>query len=180
MQIAVDVETNGPLPNHNSLLSIGAVVVEEGLGRTFYTTLSPLPSRHSGVVEWDMDTVAIHGFTPEMAVGFPHPQEAMNGFNDWLKGLRAPWLSMVTDTSGFDWAWVASYFGSCIGHNPFGFSGWNARQDFNSWMMGRLRETPELKRQSFGKLSSRPHTHNALDDALHLADCLLEARKLGF
>ena len=40
--VMVDVEADGPAPGLYSMTELGAVIVEPGLTRTFYTTLSPI------------------------------------------------------------------------------------------------------------------------------------------
>ena len=41
----VDVEADGPIPGHYSMVSVGAIVVEPGLQRTFYGRLRPISDR---------------------------------------------------------------------------------------------------------------------------------------
>jgi len=42
----IDVETDGPIPGDYSMLSIGAVVIEEGLKKTFYAELNPISDNY--------------------------------------------------------------------------------------------------------------------------------------
>lgn len=39
--IMVDIEADGPVPGLFSMVSLGAVLVEEGLSRTFHATFAP-------------------------------------------------------------------------------------------------------------------------------------------
>lgn len=191
MLISVDIEATGGFlsPPFHSLLSIGAVVIEPGLARTFYTTVRPLPEG-----SWDMETIKIHGFTPEMAAGFPPPEEAIPAFRNWLKEVGTFDIRMVSDTSGLDWMHVAYYLSRFCGNNPFGFSGINAEERYYAWRQGcidgasmaheltdvgtvyrKVKSFPHLK-----KMAMTSHTHNALDDAMGLAESVQGAQKLGF
>ena len=40
--IMVDIESDGPIPGDYSMICFGAVVVEEGLNKTFYGQLKPI------------------------------------------------------------------------------------------------------------------------------------------
>jgi DNA polymerase III epsilon subunit-like protein len=189
--ISVDVEATGGFlsPPFHSLLSIGAVVIEPGLGRTFYTTVKPLPEG-----SWEKETIKIHGFTPEMAAGHPPPEEALPAFHAWLKGIAPHDLRLVSDTSGFDWMHIAYYLSRFCGNNPFGFQGINVQERYTAWRQGCIdgasmaHELTDVgtvyrKAKSFphlSKMATTPHTHNALDDAMGLAESVLEAQKLGF
>ncbi len=43
--IMVDIEADGPIPGDSSMVSLGAVVVESGLKRTFYGELKPISEK---------------------------------------------------------------------------------------------------------------------------------------
>jgi hypothetical protein len=43
--VMVDIEADGPIPGDDSMISLGAVVVEPGLSRTFKTRLRPISVR---------------------------------------------------------------------------------------------------------------------------------------
>jgi hypothetical protein len=188
------------------MLSLGAVVIEPGLKRTFYRTFRPVANS-----KWEMDTVPIHGFTPDMASGFPPYEESIREFAEWLKGISViryePHLpkvyehpTFISDTSGYDWLFVAYYLGNFAGVNPFGWSAINIVERYESWRAGRIQAAMEISRlcgddldadfytlkgrinsmQSFGKLKTTPHDHNALNDAMGVAESALAAQVLGF
>lgn len=204
MLVAVDVEaTGGTLsPPYYSMLSIGAVIVEEGLQRTFYSTIQPFPTHYSAPKEgqWDMETIRIHKFTPEMASGFPSRGEVMASFDEWLleqskvaNGLFSHPI-MLTDTCGFDWMHISYYMTRFVERNRFGFQGVNVEERYEAWRAGYQKGITEahglndmgatyrraMSLPYFSKLKKTPHTHNALDDAMGLAESTLAAMKLGF
>jgi len=41
--IMIDVESDGPIPGDYSMISFGAVLVNESLDTSFYGTLRPIP-----------------------------------------------------------------------------------------------------------------------------------------
>ncbi len=55
--IMVDVESDGPVPGDYSMIAFGAVLVEEGLNRTFYGKLRPISDQY---VE---EALKVSGFT---------------------------------------------------------------------------------------------------------------------
>jgi hypothetical protein len=43
--VMMDIEADGPIPGDFSMVCFGAVIVEPGLGRTFYATLTPVSEK---------------------------------------------------------------------------------------------------------------------------------------
>ena len=79
----------------------------------------------------------------------------------------------------FDWMFLHWYFVAFAGESPFGFSGaldiktiyqQKARVTLDE---GRARDLPPELR------ASRPHTHNALDDAIEQAEIFAQALRSG-
>lgn len=155
----VDIEASGSTPGFASLLSIGAVVVDENVGGpkelSFYTELKPLPE-----AEWSTEAAQVHGLKrEELLFSAREPADAMWAFKAWLGKLpKRP--QFWADTGGFDWMFVDYYFKRFVGSNPFGFTARDAR----AWWMGV--SAVNGSRATFADL--RPcgmHNHNALEDA---------------
>ncbi len=75
----VDIEADGPIPGESSMVCFGAVIVEPGLGRTFYATLAPVSEK------WVPEAFAVSGFSREDTLKFPAPAGEMSRFEEWIK-----------------------------------------------------------------------------------------------
>lgn len=160
--VMVDVEADGPIPGDYSMVSLGAVVVEPELSRTFYSQLRPISQR------WLPEALAVSGFSREETLAFDDPHEAMTGFAAWLGALDAQPLIFIADNNGFDWGFVNWYFWHFLGENPFGHSS----QNLGSLYKGVVRDTTK----SFKHLRKTRHTHHPVDDALGNAEALLRMK----
>lgn len=166
--IMVDIEADGAIPSDYSMISIGAVVVDEALDKTFYGQLKPISEK------FNPDALAVSGFTREQTLEFDDPKLVMANFKDWLsevvpQGSRPIFIS---DNNGFDWMFVCWYFHHFLGENPFGFSS----QNLGSLYKGFVKDT----RKNFKHLRKTKHTHNPVDDARGNAEALIEIQKRGF
>ena len=159
----IDVEADGPIPGDYSMISLGAVVVEEGLDRSFYGELRPISE------QFIPEALAVSGFSREETMEFRDPQMVMESFRDWLKDLRSDRLLFVSDNNGFDWQFVNWYFHHFTGSNPFGFSSTN----LGSLYKGLVKDTF----QNFKHLRKTRHTHHPVDDARGNAEALLHMKK---
>lgn len=157
--IMVDVEADGPIPGDYSMISLGAVVVAEGLDRTFYGCLQPMTAR------WQPSSLAISGFSREETLAFDAPHDVMVRFDTWLATENRGPLYFVSDNNGFDWQFVNFYFHHFLGQNPFGHSSLH----LGSLYKGAVRNLM----QNFNHLRRTAHTHNALDDAIGNAEAFL-------
>jgi DNA polymerase III epsilon subunit-like protein len=164
--ISIDVEADGPIPSPYSMISFGAVIVEEGLDRTFYGQLCPISE------QWIPEALAVSGFTREETLEFDDPKEVMTNFAQWIKenneGKRAMFIS---DNNGFDWQFVNWYFHTYTGNNPFGFSSTNLGSLFKGM------EKTMFK--NFKHLRKTKHTHHPVDDAKGNAEALLAMKRMG-
>ncbi|MEK6863907.1 MAG: 3'-5' exoribonuclease [Nanoarchaeota archaeon] len=163
--IMVDVEADGPIPGDYSMLSIGAVVVEEGLKKTFYAELKPISDKYNS------EKLSYSGFTREQAMKFEEPKAVMERFARWIKDNSIGRPVFISDNNGFDWMFVCWYFWHFIGENPFGFSS----QNLGSLYKGMVKDFTK----NFKHLRETRHTHNALDDAKGNAESLLKLKKQG-
>jgi hypothetical protein len=159
----VDVESDGPIPGDYSMVCFGAVIVEPGLGRTFYGRLRPI-SEH-----WIPGALQVSGFSREQALEFADPREVMNDFDQWLKANAGKRLMFISDNNGFDWQFINWYFHHFLGKNPFGFSSSN----LGSLYKGLVKDTF----QTFKHLRRTRHSHHPVDDAKGNAEALLHMQE---
>jgi len=155
----VDIEADGAIPSDYSMISLGAVVVEPSLSRTFYAEICPI-SEH-----YQADALAISGWTREQTLGFQEPMQVMLNFEKWVLENSKGKPYFISDNNGFDWMFVCWYFHHFLKRNPFGHSSTN----LGSLYKGMVKDTF----QNFKHLRTHKHTHNALDDAIGNAGALL-------
>ena len=163
--ISVDIETAGPYPGAFSVLSIGAVAVEDGEIR-FYAELKPeLPGR-------DASALAYSGLSMETLaeVGEDAPA-AFERLACWVEATTPEGRSpvFVGFNAPFDWMFVADGLHRHAGRNPFGHSA----LDVKSLEMGtagvRWGETSfEATSARYGMPARLPH--HALEDAILQAE----------
>jgi hypothetical protein len=157
--IMVDVEADGPIPGDYSLVSLGAVVVESALDRTFYGQFRPISEW------WIPEALAVSGHTREETLAFDDPAEVMRRFAAWIANVSRDRPLLISDNNGFDWQFVNWYFHHFLGENPFGHSSTN----LGSLYKGLVKDTFA----SFKHLRRTRHTHHPVDDAKGNAEALL-------
>jgi len=177
--ISADIEADGPIPGQYSMLSFGLAVAATFDGETFAprdpaaTTfareLRPIANEFVpaalAVSGLDRDRLARVGADPGAAM----PEAA-----DWVRaqagGARPV---MVGYPIVFDWMFLHWYFVRFCGSSPFGFSGaidmktmYQRRAGVTLDRAGREDLPPEL-------VPDRPHTHDALADAVEQAEIFI-------
>jgi DNA polymerase III epsilon subunit-like protein len=159
----VDIESDGPIPGDYSMISFGAVLVDELLDKTFYGKLKPISD------QFIPEALAISGFSRAETLDFEDPRLVMTDFADWIKANCKDQPIFISDNNGFDWMFVCWYFHHFIGKNPFGFSSQN---------LGSLYKGIEKDMfKTFKYLRKTKHTHNPVDDAKGNAEALLAMKK---
>lgn len=147
------------------MISLGAVIVEPGLARTFHGQLRPIAER------WVPEALAVSGHSREETLAFDDPAEVMTRFSAWVRAeSRAPHV-FISDNNGFDWQFINWYFHHFLQTNPFGFSS----QNLGSLYKGLVKDTF----QTFKHLRRTKHTHHPVDDARGNAEALLAMREMG-
>jgi DNA polymerase III epsilon subunit-like protein len=163
--VMVDVEADGRYPGGYSMISFGAVIVEDGLSRTFYGRLKPISET------WNPEALAVSGFTRDETLLFDEPKGVMLKFAAWLDEAIKDRPVFVSDNNGFDWQFMNWYFWHFTGSNPFGHSSMN----LGSLYKGLIQDTSK----NFKHLRKTKHTHNPVDDAKGNAEALLAMKKMG-
>lgn len=155
----VDIESDGPIPGDYSMISFGAVLVDEKLDKTFYGKLKPISEN------WNPNALAVSGFTREDTLKFDEPENVMNEFKNWININSKGRPIFISDNNGFDWMFICWYFHHFINENPFGFSS----RRLSDLYCG-------IEKDTFAKwkhLRKTEHTHNPVDDAIGNAEVLL-------
>lgn len=179
LYISADVEADGPIPGTFSMLSFGLAVAATFDGQTFepsdpsqqtfYRELKPISDR------FDPTALEVSGLDRDrLAHDGAEPQAAMRDATGWVAeraaaaGGARPVL--VAYPVVFDWMFLHWYLINFAGASPFGFSSaldiktlYQQKAHVTLDQAGRNDLPDELR-------SPRPHTHNALDDAVEQAE----------
>lgn len=184
---SADVETDGSIPGPYSLLSFGLVFAGRFDGRrfssppdyeqTFYRELKPISEA------FEPEALAVNGLDRNrLALQGADPADAMTEAAEWVQqiaGAGRPVL--VAFPLSFDWTWLYWYFvrysrkGSPFNHSScFDIkTAYAVKASLPIARAGKNRISAELR-------SSRPHTHNALDDAIEQAEIFSKIFRMGF
>jgi len=168
LYFSTDIETDGPLPAINSLLSFGVVAfTEDGEELDFFeANLELLPGAQpdASTMEWWKqfpDAWNAH------RRNLQKPKDAFKAFDKWVKRLCGSTYKpvMVCMPSGFDFLFMYWYMKHFTGHSLFSHS----CVDVRTYVMA-MRQTGYKKtskrfwpKRWFPK--NMPHTHVAIDDA---------------
>jgi DNA polymerase III epsilon subunit-like protein len=172
--LSVDVEADGPIPGPYSMLSFGAAVAghyAEGrfepadpTERTFYRELRPISDQYVA------EALAVSGLDrDELGRAGTEPEVAMADFVGWVADAGARPV-LVAYPISFDWMFLYWYLIRFTGGSPFGHSRYLDMKTMYATKAG-----VPVTRVSKGSmprklLPQRPHTHNALDDAIEQAE----------
>lgn len=164
--ISTDIESDGPIPGPNSMLSLGAAAyLPSGeLVSTFSVNLETLPGAqgdHDTMEWWKTQGVAWEACREDPVP----PKQAMERYVKWVEGFNSTPV-FVGYPAGFDFTFVYQYLMRFVGRSPFSFSA----LDIKSFAMAKL-GTPfrgttkrNMPREWFKNLPK--HTHLAVDDAV--------------
>ncbi len=163
--VSTDVETDGPIPGHHSMLSFGsaAYTADKRLITTFAANLQTLPDAVG-----DRKTMAWWQTQPEAWAAcrenLRSPAEAMADYLAWLKALPGKPV-FVAYPAGFDFMFIYWYLIRFTGESPFSHSA----LDIKTYAMAMLkRGYRDSTKRNMPKhwFDDLPHTHQALDDAI--------------
>jgi hypothetical protein len=167
--VSTDVETDGPIPGPNSMLSFAsaaylsaAYLADKTLLGTFTANLNTLPGA-SGNPEtmkfWSENPQAWEAtrISPE------DPEAAMKKYLAWLEALPGKPV-FVAYPAAFDFMFVYWYLIRFAGRSPFS----HAALDIKSYAMAMLKKPyrdSSKRNMPAHWFPDLPHTHVALDDA---------------
>lgn len=171
--ISVDIEADGPIPGDYSMMSFGACVADNP-DVAFYRELKPISDK------FIPEAAAVSGLDRNQLIKTgAEPLVAMQEFIQWLRDICGQTARpvFVAFNATFDWMFVHWYFIHFVGSNPFGISGWDIKAYYTGIVNSKLWSDTSKKNMDRKFLSSKPHTHNALDDAREQAEIFNRLRQ---
>ncbi|WP_291516822.1 exonuclease [Acidovorax sp.] len=163
--VSTDVESDGPIPGPNSMLSFAsaAYTADKQLVSTFSANLETLPDAIP-----DAKTAEWWSTQPEAWAAcrsnLLSPTVAMRAYVKWIGTLPGKPV-FVAYPAGFDFLFVYWYLMRFAGESPFSHSA----LDVKSFAMAMLKsEYRNSSKRNMPKhwFDDLPHTHVALDDAI--------------
>lgn len=186
--VVTDIESDGPTPLHNSMLSFASVAITADGTRhgEFEAVLKPRPDRAQNETTMEWWATQPEAWAAATS-GAEDPAIVMPRFADWVESLPGPKV-FVAAPMIFDGLWMDHYLDEFAGtralSGPF-----KGRQIFRGGgvclytMAGTLRGAPyldwgmsKLPAEFYGHIA---HTHKAIDDARGFAHVLVELFKLS-
>jgi DNA polymerase III alpha subunit (gram-positive type) len=162
---SVDVETDGPIPGDNSMLSFGAALFDKSgnLQSTFYANLETLPGakQNQETMKWWSQNEYAYNATRQ---GTQPPKLVMERFVKWVESHPVKPV-FVGYPAGFDFLFMYWYMMHFVGRSPFSFSA----LDIKSYAMAVLKtEYRKSTKRNMPKhwFPEEKHSHIALDDAI--------------
>ena len=186
--ISGDIEADGPIPGRYSMLSFGLCIAGEqdaaGVfvpiqpeSARFYRELRPISDEYDPAA---LEAIRATGLDRDRLVHEgDDPVVAMTAAARWVRELalgRRP--VFVGWPMGYDWMFLQWYFHSyCPTGSPFGFS--SALDMKTMAYVGTHRVLDEGGKEHLPAelVPNRPHTHNALDDAVEQAELFQNLRR---
>lgn len=183
--ISIDIETDGPCPALNSMLSLGTIAYHGKDGRVldvFYKKLYPLPGAmsHPDTVRW-WHAPERNDALLEVNKDQHYPQEVIDQFGDWCTDLAEHGrLVPVAWPAAFDFGFLNWYMHQYYGSNPLGF----ACLDIRSYANGLFGVPGYYEKITEGDLykmfdveTADLRDHVALDDATRQGRLFMAIRK---
>jgi hypothetical protein len=163
--VSTDVETDGPIPGPNSMLSFASAAyrADKTLLSTFEANLETLPGAAGDPKTMDWWRTQPEAWQAARA-GTLDPAVAMPEYVRWLKALPGTPV-FVAYPAGFDFLFVYWYLIRFAGESPFSFSALDMKTFAMALLKKEYRQAVKrnMPRRWFDDL---PHTHRALDDAV--------------
>jgi DNA polymerase III epsilon subunit-like protein len=129
--IAVDVETTGPIPGKYSMFEIGATCIDMPQ-HEFVAHLLPISDTY------DPEALSVTNTTiATLRESGEDPTVAMERFEKWVISLQKRYNARpvcVAINAPFDWMFIAYYFHTFLGRNPFGYTA----LDLKAYFAGRV------------------------------------------
>jgi hypothetical protein len=173
--ISIDIEADGPIPGPYSMLSFGLAACGTFDGtvfelmdadeHTFYAELRPISD------QFEPDALAVSGLDRDrLTTAGRDPREAMDAAAAWVARFDASPV-VVAYPLGFDWMWLYWYFVRFSGHgSPFGHSRHLDMKTMYAIKAPAMVSRSTKRNMPRSLLSTKKHTHNALDDAVEQAE----------
>lgn len=170
--IMVDVETTGVMPDRHAIIQIAAVRFNLETGEVdpaFFNQALHIPPTRSWMEstrDWWAKMPAVYA---EIHKRKREPKIVLDEFKVWLGNDK---VRLWGKPSHFDHVFLSSYFHDFEIGNPFHFRDTN---DVNSFIRGKYfpHNPPDFEKE----VPFQGPAHNALFDALHQIEFLMEAMK---
>jgi hypothetical protein len=173
---SADIEADGPIPGPYSMLALGLVVAgafdgeqftrAEPSAQSFYRELRPISDT------FDENSLAVAGLDrQQLCKSGAAPAGAMSEAAEWVRstaGNGRPVL--VAYPLSYDWMWLYWYFVRFGGGSPFGHSRCLDIKTMYQQKAHVILGAATKRHMPRHLVSSRRHTHNALDDAIEQAE----------
>lgn len=180
--VSIDIETDGPIPGPNSMLSIGNAAFNQfgDLVDTWEANLQTLPEAkpdpRTMTEFWDKHPEAWEACRANQQ----EPAQAMRDYVKWLKNLEKRYNGKVVAVgapAGFDFTFVYWYLMNFAGYSPYSFS----CIDVKSYAMAILgKPYRKCTKRNFPKDwfdKKNKHTHVAIDDAIEQGHIFMKMRE---
>ena len=179
--VSLDIETDGPAPGLNSMLSLGAAAFSAGSileFDTWYSTLTPLPEAHPDPKTWAWWQTQPEALK-EVQANRVDPDEAIKKFVFWCENLPGKPVAVGWPIA-FDFAFVNYYCHRFAEKNPLGFGGCDIRSFANGITLHSsyygLKER-DLKRVAGNVNVEGLRPHVAVDDAIEQGRLFMHLRR---
>lgn len=165
--VSVDIETGGPIPGVNPLLSLGAAMFNppnETVLDTFYENLHPLHENHYDgltMAWWEKHPEAWKATRVKAMPGF----YVTKRFYTWLQTVPGK-LIFVGYPAAWDFSFVYWYLMRFVGKSPFGHSALDIKTLAAAVMKVPYCDAVKENMPARWFEGLTPHNHNALNDAI--------------
>lgn len=171
LYVSTDVESNGPCPGLNSMLSFGsaAFTKDKKLVSTFTANLIELPE-----AKQDTDTMNWWKTQPEAwencRKDIQDPAVVFPLYVKWLKELDGKPV-FVGYPATFDFLFIYYYLMKFAGESPFSFSA----LDIKSYAMAVMKSNFKISKKTMPKkwFPTTTHNHVALQDAIEQGELFI-------
>jgi DNA polymerase III alpha subunit (gram-positive type) len=174
--VSTDIETGGPIPGPNSMLSFGsAAFTLAGQVGHFSANLHELPDSVIDPVTkrefWDKNPEA----WAECRKDLQNPKEVMENYVGWLNNLPGKPV-FVGYPASFDFMFVYWYLIKFTGQSPFSFSALDIKSYTMAVLKTEFRETTK-KRMPKRWFPKSKHSHVAIEDAIEQGELFMNILK---
>lgn len=164
--ISTDVETNGPIPGINSMLSLASLAIDEDGNEIsiFEINLKELEgaTKNKETMEWWKTNKEAYDETRKNILD---PEIAISKYYDWLAELKKDFnIVFVAYPVAFDFMWCFWYLMKFKGESPFGHNG----IDIRSYAMAMFKKSYNRSGKNIYPeewFDGLTLTHKAIDDA---------------
>ena len=163
--VSTDVESDGPIPGPNSMLSFASAAYryDKTLLGTFTANLDTLPGStpHPDTEKWWKENPVAYA---ACRTNLEQPEVAMKRYEAWINELHGSPV-FVAYPAGFDFTYVYWYLMRFVGTSPFSHSALDIKTMAMCLLKRPYRESTK-RNMPKNWFDSLPHTHVALDDAI--------------